>query len=211
MPKPSKPEGQTFIEEARRKQIIDAALQTIADQGYTQTSFAEIAKGLGITKGLIAYHFNGKHDLITSAIHTILNRQGAYIKSHVETQEDAGEKLRAYIESSFEYIKQNRSHFIALVDLWGSFTSSEEKEAFSQTAYDPCRAHLKKIFRIGKEQKAFVKLDEQVMATVIQGAIDGVMLQWVFDPEAVDLKDASRELCELFVKRVKKELTTKEH
>jgi len=47
-------------------------------------------------------------------------------------------------------------------------------------------------------------LDEQVMATVIQGAIDGVMLQWVFDPEAVDLKDASRELSEMFVKRVKK-------
>ena len=66
-------EKKTFIEEARRKQIIDAALQTIAEQGYTQTSFAEIAKSLGITKGLIAYHFNGKHDLITSAIHTILN------------------------------------------------------------------------------------------------------------------------------------------
>jgi AcrR family transcriptional regulator len=194
----------TFIEEARRKQIIDAALQTIAEQGYTQTSFAEIAKSLGITKGLIAYHFDGKHDLITSAIHTILNRQGAYIKSHVEAQEDAGDKLHAYIESSFEYIEQNRSHFVALVDLWGSFTSPEEKEAFSQAAYDPCRAHLKKIFRIGKEQKVFVKLDEQVMATVIQGAIDGVMLQWVFDPEAVDLKDASRELSEMFVKRVKK-------
>jgi AcrR family transcriptional regulator len=204
MPKSSKPEGQTFIEEARRKQIIDAALQTIADQGYTQTSFAEIAKGLGITKGLIAYHFDGKHDLITSAIHTILNRQGAYIKGHVDEKEDAGDKLQTYIESSFEYINQNRSHFVALVDLWGSFTSSEEKEAFSQAAYDPCRAHLKKIFRIGREQRVFVKLDEQVMATVIQGAIDGVMLQWVFDPEAVDLKDASRELSEMFVKRVRK-------
>ena len=56
MPTKSKPveEKKTFIEEARRKQIIDAALQTIAEQGYTQTSFAEIAKSLGITKGLIA-------------------------------------------------------------------------------------------------------------------------------------------------------------
>lgn len=203
-PKVSKSEQPTFIEEARRKQIIDAALQTIADQGYTQTSFAEIAKSLGITKGLIAYHFNGKHDLITSAIHTILNRQGAYIKEHVEAQEMASGKLRAYIESSFEYIEQNRPHFVALVDLWGSFTSPEEKQAFSETAYDPCRAHLKKIFRIGQEQREFVKLDEQSMASIIQGAIDGVMLQWVFDPKAVDLSEASRELSEMFVMRVKK-------
>jgi AcrR family transcriptional regulator len=202
--KSNKPEQPTFIEEARRKQIIDAALQTIAEYGYTQTSFAEIAKSLGITKGLIAYHFNGKHDLITSAIHTILNRQGAYIKEHVDAQENAGDKLLAYIESSFEYIEQNRPHFVALVDLWGSFTSPEEKQAFSESAYNPCRAHLKKIFRVGQDQREFAKFDEQVMASVIQGAIDGVMLQWVFDPKAVNLQEASRELSEMFVKRVKK-------
>ena len=116
MPAKSKPveEKKTFIEEARRKQIIDAALQTIAEQGYTQTSFAEIAKSLGITKGLIAYHFNGKHDLITSAIHTILNRQGAYIRGRVEEESKGSDKLRVYIEASFEYISQNRSQFVAL-------------------------------------------------------------------------------------------------
>jgi TetR/AcrR family fatty acid metabolism transcriptional regulator len=206
MPAKSKPveEKKTFIEEARRKQIIDAALQTIAEQGYTQTSFAEIAKSLGITKGLIAYHFNGKHDLITSAIHTILNRQGAYIRGRVEEETKGSDKLRVYIEASFEYISQNRSQFVALVDLWGSFTSPEEKKAFSDSAYDPCRAHLKKIFRIGVEQKEFAKFDEQSMASVVQGAIDGIMLQWVFDPKAVDLQESSRELSEMFGKRLKK-------
>jgi hypothetical protein len=93
---------------------------------------------------------------------------------------------------------------VALVELWGSFTSPEEKKAFSDSAYDPCRAHLKKIFRIGVEQKEFTKFDEQSMASIIQGAVDGIMLQWVFDPKAVNLQEASRELSEMFVKRVKK-------
>ncbi|MBP8001002.1 MAG: TetR family transcriptional regulator [Chloroflexi bacterium] len=195
-------EKTTFIEEARRKQIIDAALQTIAEQGYTQTSFAEIAKTLGITKGLIAYHFNGKHDLITSAIDTILSRQGAYIREQVEKETHASDKLRVYIQASFEYIAQNRSQFVALVDLWGSFTSPEEKKIFSESAYDPCRTHLKKIFRVGAEQGVLAEFDEQVMASVIQGAIDGIMLQWVFDPKAVNLQDASLELGQMFGKRV---------
>ena len=201
-PKQTKPDQPTFIEEARRKQIIDAALETIAEQGYTQTSFAEIAKGLGITKGLIAYHFNGKHDLITSAIHTILNQQGVYIKGQVDAQVQSADKLRAYIEASFEYIEQNRPHFVALVDLWGSFTSADEKQAFSKTAYDPCRAHLQKIFRIGRERGEFGNFDAQTMSAVVQGAIDGLMLQWVFAPDAVDLKAASRELTGLFIGRV---------
>lgn len=194
----------TFIEEARRKQIIDAALQTIAEQGYTQTSFAEIAKSLGITKGLIAYHFDGKHDLITSAIHTILQRQGVYIRAHVDAVTSGSDKLRVYIEASFAYIAQNRAQFVALVDLWGSFTSPAEKQTFSESAYDPCRAHLKKIFRLGVEQGVFAAFDEQMMAAVIQGAIDGLMLQWVFDPNAVDLAQAGRELAELFIQRVQR-------
>jgi AcrR family transcriptional regulator len=201
-PRKTKPDQPTFIEEVRRKQIIDEALRTIAEQGYTQTSFAEIAKGLGITKGLIAYHFDGKHDLITSAIHTILNRQGAYIKERVEAQEQAVARLRAYIEASFDYIDQNRAHFVALVDLWGSFTSPQEKQAFSQSAYDPCRAHLQKIFRYGQQRGEFGEFDAYLMATIIQGAIDGIMLQWVFDPQAVSLAGAALELAGLYTQRL---------
>lgn len=198
-PRPAKTNQPTFIEEARRKQIIEAALQTIAEQGYTQASFAEIAKNLGITKGLIAYHFDGKHDLITSTIHTILDRQGAYIKARVDAETSGSAKLRAYITTSFAYIEQNRPHFVALVDLWGSFTSTEEKRQFSRTAYDPCRAHLMKIFRAGQERGEFRTFEPHLMATLVQGAIDGVMLQWVFDPEAVNLPAAATELAELFV------------
>ena len=102
-------------------------MQTIAEQGYTQTSFAEIAKGLGITKGLIAYHFNGKHDLITSAIHTILNRQGAYIKEQVDAQEDASDKLRAYIESSFELYRAEPSTFCGAGGFVGQFHFTRRK------------------------------------------------------------------------------------
>jgi hypothetical protein len=57
---------------------------------------------------------------------------------------------------------------------------------------------------VGVEQKEFGKFDEQSMASIIQGAVDGIMLQWVFDPKAVNLQEASSELSEMFVKRVKK-------
>jgi AcrR family transcriptional regulator len=194
----------TFTEAARRQQIIDAALQTIAEQGYTQASFAEIARSLGITKGLIAYHFDGKHDLITSTIQTLLSRQSAYVKARVAAHHDAAGRMQAYIAASFDYIAQHRAHVAALVDLWGSFTSPLEKVAFSQTAYEPCRAHLRAIMRAGFEQGAFVECDPTVMAAVIQAGIDGVMLQWVFDPTAVDLAAASHELQTMVMQRIRR-------
>ena len=53
----------SFIEEQRRSQIVDIAIQTIATQGFSQASLAEIAKEAGISKGVISYHFADNHKL----------------------------------------------------------------------------------------------------------------------------------------------------
>jgi AcrR family transcriptional regulator len=53
--------GRTFTEEARRTQIVTAAIETIAELGYAQTSFTQIAKRAGLSgTSLISYHFTGK-------------------------------------------------------------------------------------------------------------------------------------------------------
>jgi len=197
-----KKEKPTFIEEARRKQIIDAALQTIAEQGYTQTSFAEIAKSLGITKGLIAYHFNGKQDLIASVLRTIIENQAAYLRIRLAEQSTATAKLRVYISASLEYIEQNRAHFIALVDLWGSFTSPEEKHAFNKTFYGPCISQLRDIVQLGQQTGEFGSFDSKTLTHILQGALDGVMLQWVFDPTVYQLTDCAPEMIEIFLNQV---------
>jgi TetR/AcrR family fatty acid metabolism transcriptional regulator len=58
---PDEPE-RTFIETARRAQIAASAIDTIADVGFAGASFARIAERVGISGGLISYHFAGKHD-----------------------------------------------------------------------------------------------------------------------------------------------------
>ena len=50
-----------FTEHARRAQIVGAAVETIADLGYGQASFAQIARRAGPSStGLISYHFAHK-------------------------------------------------------------------------------------------------------------------------------------------------------
>ena len=40
------------------------------------------------------------------------------------------------------------------------------------------------------------------MASVVQAAIDGVMLQWVFDPQAIDLDACSAEILQMISRHV---------
>ncbi len=62
----NKPDGQnhpTFTGAARRTQIIECAIETLATLGYAQASLAHIAKRAGISKGVIVYYFSSKGKL----------------------------------------------------------------------------------------------------------------------------------------------------
>lgn len=50
--------------EARRLQIIDAALNLFAQHGYAGTSTKQIAQEVGVTEGLIFHYFPTKTDLL---------------------------------------------------------------------------------------------------------------------------------------------------
>jgi AcrR family transcriptional regulator len=64
-----KQKERTFIETARRAQIVDTAIDLLAEHGYPDTSCAKIAKRAGLSStGMISYYFAGKDDLIREVI-----------------------------------------------------------------------------------------------------------------------------------------------
>ncbi|MER5625247.1 TetR/AcrR family transcriptional regulator [Streptosporangium sp. NPDC002544] len=188
----------SLIERVRRKQIVTGAISTIAANGLAHSSLAKIAADVGVSRGVISYHFSGRDELIEQVINALFVETNRFVKARVDAVEDAAAKLRAYIEASFEFMIDNRDNFVALVDIWGSFGSPEAKQRFNATMYDPCRRHVERLLRQGQDSGAFRAFDPSTLATTIQGAIDGVMLQWVFDEHAVDLTGCAAELVAIF-------------
>lgn len=65
---PRTPEQFEQIREERRDSIIQTALQLFAEQGYDNTSIAQIAKEADISKGLIYNYFDSKEHLLKEVI-----------------------------------------------------------------------------------------------------------------------------------------------
>ena len=190
-----KPVGQrspTFIEEARRRQIVRTAIETIAARGFSRASLAQIAREAGISKGVISYHFAGKDDLIEEILAWLVREPAEFIKDRVNRAETALEKLGAYVTANFEFMKRNRAAYLALVDLWGRRGAAIDHDRFNAEAYEPSRHYLAKILEAGCDSGELRPLPILATASLIQATIDGVMLQWVFNSEAVDL-DVSRD------------------
>src|SRR3954447_25995719 len=54
--------------EARRREIVSAALEVFAERGYRGASLAHIAGRVGITQQAVLYHFGSKEHLLVDAL-----------------------------------------------------------------------------------------------------------------------------------------------
>ena len=70
----SSPPRRSVTEAARRRQIVDATISTVAEVGYGRASYAQIARQAGLSStGLISYHFAGKADLIQAVVAQVVS------------------------------------------------------------------------------------------------------------------------------------------
>ncbi len=194
----------TFIEEARRKQIIESTIQTLAQKGFVNTSLADIADQIGVSKGVISYHFNGKDELINATLDWIIDIQVSLRQQRMDAEVTSKDKLRAYFWANAEFIKSYPAYIPAQLELWASYSTIESRLYFNHIAYEPSRAQLDEVFKTGQANAEFCNFDRIMMASLIQGAIDGIMFQWYFNPERIDVDDNMMELLKIFEQRILK-------
>jgi len=60
--------------ESTKERIIKAADTLFYQRGYTYTSFSDIVKSTGLSKGNITYHYKSKEDILNAVIETRLQK-----------------------------------------------------------------------------------------------------------------------------------------
>lgn len=100
---PKTPEQNEEIRKQTRQQILDAAFELFANEGYAKTSISAVAKKAEISKGLIYYYFESKKDLLDGIFNQLV-KKGDQI---LEFPEDftAADKIHQVLEQTFEFIE----------------------------------------------------------------------------------------------------------
>lgn len=192
----------SFIEEARRRQIIEAAIRTIARRGMVHTTLEDIANEIEVSKGVILYHFKNKAELIAEVINHLISEQRSHRQARLAGMETPLERLHEYIRADMDFYLNNRQSMICWWELFTFYKSPEEKALLESRLYDVPRETLVRIIRDGQAAGVFrQEIDPLTAATLVEGAIEGVMIQWVFDETQVDLHNCGEELISLLEAR----------
>jgi AcrR family transcriptional regulator len=189
----------SFIEEARRAQIVSCAIDAIAEEGYVQTSLAKIAQRAGISKGVISYHFAGKEELIIQVAAQVVANGEAHVRPRVESAPDATSKLSAFIESNLEFLGANRNQLLALAQI-----AAYARYAVPDiTGADIMLSAMERVIEMGQCAGQFREVNRRLVATSIRAAMDAVAELLISDPD-LDLGQYARDLCDLFLAAIRK-------
>jgi AcrR family transcriptional regulator len=80
-----------------RQQIVDAADALFYGQGYTQTSFADIAAAVKISRGNFYYHFKTKDQILDAVIDKRLADREELLARWDETADDPAKRIACFI------------------------------------------------------------------------------------------------------------------
>lgn len=183
----------SITEIVRRKQIIEAAIATIAEIGYARASFSQIAKTAGLSStGLISYHFASKQELNVAIVSEVIGTMSAFMHERMRVVSGPQGALVAYIEGTIAFMQEKPAYMQALLGIFthGGFAYEGEDE---QAVVSP----LEGMLRDGQDTGVFRAFDVRVMATTIQRAIDGIPMALAAEP-SLDLDLYAHELVEIF-------------
>ena len=184
----------TFIEQARRHQILDAALDLFAKKGYNHTSLSDIAETLDVSKGVISYHFEGKGELGAEAVRHMLRRYGEFVRVRLEAKTSLRDKLLELPAACIDFVQQNPSVYVVYLDTVGSFGTAADRQRFMAWADAGMRGLICDMLQQAQERKEIPRFPVRPVADVLQAAVDGLTEQASVAPQEVDLESSKRVL-----------------
>lgn len=62
------PPPRTQSRDARRSQLIEATITTLAERGFSRTTLTDVARRAGLSHGLVLFHFQSKENLLAETL-----------------------------------------------------------------------------------------------------------------------------------------------
>ncbi|RAS59911.1 TetR family transcriptional regulator [Lentzea atacamensis] len=190
-------EKRSFIEEARRGQIVAAAIVTIAEIGYAKASFVQIARRAGISPGLITYHFARREELMKQVMLTVHNSMDQALTARTEGSESYCAALRGLIEGFVHYCAEHPAELIAISQIAAAARDAEAARTWAEEQNATALAELEDMFREGQEAGEFRDFAPRVMAVSVMAAMEATPAELMARP-GTDVTAYANELADIF-------------
>jgi AcrR family transcriptional regulator len=185
----------------RRREILDAAVEIFGSKGYAGGTLGDISDQVGMTHAGILHHFGSKDQLLLAVL---LHRDETDVAG-LEGQHipDGMDLFRHLVKTAFR--NEERPGIVQAYTVLSaeSVTDDHPGRDFFQTRYRTLRSEVDHAFRAVCAERGIDAPDTvDRAAAAILAVMDGLQVQWLLDPDRVELAQASQFAIEALVTAV---------
>jgi AcrR family transcriptional regulator len=178
--------------EERREQLLDAAVEVIAEQGLSRATTRAITDRAGLALGAFHYVFNSKDELLEAVIHRVVRdidatmaKTAAAATPEVEASL-AGEplvveQLRGFLRRAWPYFERSRSLQLAQYELTLHALREPTKHHLAVQQYQLLVGTVGAMLRGLTDALDDDASDE--LARFVVATVDGLLLQWLVEQD----------------------------
>ena len=188
---------------AKRKAILEAALEVFAARGYRGTSLTEIAKRVGMTQPGLLHHFGTKEGLLLEVVETQEQRTAEQVAKHLQSGEVRLDEAIRTLGTLNQHLPVEQM-LLATLSTEAIHSEHPLHEHF-KNVYESQRRALAALVAVEQQSgRLRTVIDAGSIAREVIATLDGLRLQWLLDPENVHLDEATQA----YAVRISTELAT---
>jgi AcrR family transcriptional regulator len=107
----ARPRGTRLPRLARRRQLLDAAMEVFVARGFHAAAMDEIAERAGVSKPVLYQHFPGKQELYLALLDESVESLIEAVRRALRSTNDNRQRVNATFQAYFEYVAENRGTF----------------------------------------------------------------------------------------------------
>ncbi len=192
---------------ASRRRLLDSALELIADRGFAGTTLGEIGEQAGYSRGMVRERFGSRAEFVDELAGDIRERFALVALGTSRRAESGFEALglgaRTYVGALADERSTIARAFYAL--LAESIALAPEMRPAFSAANSTFRQLVEEWIRNAKEAgDVDADVEPAAAATFVVGALQGLTLQWLVDPEGIDVTELADEFCRLVLRSLRR-------
>ena len=187
------------LSEARRTQILEAAVRVIGTRGLCDTRIADIAQRAGTSSALVLYYFGSKDRLLAEALTFADERFYAQVFRELAEIEGARDQLIRLTElacpADVGSAEGSMDDWVLWMEMWTRAPRDRSVAADRQALDEKWRKAIIEIVRAGQDRGEFTAgVDPEDFAIRYAGLIDGLSVLVTLNDPAVGPR-RMRDMC----------------
>jgi len=167
----------------KAQRIVDAMRDSVARRGAAGSTFEQVAREAGVSRGLLHYYFGTKERLLVEVVRRDSELRVERLDERLAPAKSVDDVVGALVSSLTEVIENEPGFFLLLYELFSAGRRNPDIQREVGQLFEKTRSHVSEVLRSKDEEGGLsLRFSAEDVVSYLFALGDGFALQALSDP-----------------------------